>query len=144
MKRRDVLLAILASGDGRAFTPAQIQKAAFLVTTNAPSLVDDGPNFGFVPYDYGPFDVAVYSEAENLERQGLALIGTTNNNRWRTYAPSREGVGHGETIKSRMTSGQREYVERVANWVLSLDFATLVKSIYEAYPQMRENSIFKG
>ncbi len=142
MNRGDVLLAILAAAGGRSFTPAQIQKAAFLVSRNAPRLVSEGPNFGFVPYDYGPFDVSVYSEAEKLERRGLADI--IPNGRWRLYAATQEGVEHGNAIAARADADGAAYIRAVADWVLSLDFATLVKSIYEAYPEMRENSIFKG
>jgi len=142
MKRGDVLLAILAAAGGRSFTPAQIQKAAFLVARNAPRIVTDGPNFGFVPYDYGPFDVGVYNEAENLARRGLADI--VPNGRWRVYAATAEGIEHGNAIAQRAGADAAAYIRAVADWVLSLDFATLVKSIYEAYPEMRENSIFKG
>jgi hypothetical protein len=142
MKRRDVLLAILAAGNGRSFTPAQIQKAAFLVSRNAAHLVNDGPSFEFVPYDYGPFDVTVYNEAENLERFGLAQI--VPNGRWRVYGATAEGIGHGNAKLAQMDPNAQKYIRDVANWVLSLDFATLVKSIYEAYPEMKENSVFKG
>ena len=34
-------------------------------------IVTDGAPFNFVPYDYGPFDRAVYSEAETLQLLGL-------------------------------------------------------------------------
>ena len=142
MKRRDLLLAIMAAGGGRAFTPAQIQKAAFLVTRNAPHLVNEGAPFDFSPYDYGPFDISVYNEAEALERQGLAAL--TPNGRWRTYGPTAEGVEHGSAQLEKMSPDAQKYIQDVARWVLSLDFATLVKSIYQAYPEMRENSIFKG
>jgi hypothetical protein len=142
MRRGDVLLAILAAGGGRAFTPAQIQKAAFLITTNAPQLVTEGAPFNFTPYDYGPFDVGVYNEAETLTRYGLAHIG--NNGRFRVYSATQEGIEHGAALLSKAPESTQAYVRAVADWVLGLDFATLVKSIYEAYPEMRENSIFKG
>ena len=32
MNRRELLLCVIAAGGGRAFTPVQLQKAAFLVT----------------------------------------------------------------------------------------------------------------
>jgi len=53
MNRRDLVLAVLAASQGRSLTPVQMQKAAFLVTTNIPQVVTEGPLFNFVPYDYG-------------------------------------------------------------------------------------------
>lgn len=143
MTRRDLLLALMAAADGQSFTPVQIQKAAFLVARNLPGLVDEGVQFNFTPYDYGPFDSAVYMIADELQAQGLARVHQTSG-RWRTYAASEQGVEAGRRILARLQVDQAEYVGRVVAWVRSMDFATLVKSIYEAYPEMRQNSIFQG
>lgn len=143
MTRRDVMLAILAAADGQAFTPVQIQKAAFLVTQTLPGLVRDGAPFSFSPYDYGPFDASVYSVADELQSLGLAHVNQTSG-RWRTYAASEAGVDAGRRVLGRLSPSDGEYIRRVAAWVRSMDFATLVKSIYEAYPEMRRNSIFQG
>jgi hypothetical protein len=51
MTRGDLVLALLAAAEGRSYTPVQLQKAAFLATTNLEGLVDNGPAFHFVPYD---------------------------------------------------------------------------------------------
>ena len=143
MNRTDVLLATLAAAEGRPFTPVQLQKAMFLLSRNAPHLVDEGANFQFVAYDYGPFDSAVYSEAQNLEQHGLASI-QQSSSRFRTYAATAHGQELGQQILAAMPEDARRYVTEVANWVRSMSFAALVKSIYEAYPEMRENSIFRG
>ena len=74
MTRQQLLLAILASAQGRPFSPVQLQKATFLVTKNIRGIVTKGARFHFVPYDYGPFDLAVYSEAEQLAGVGGAAI----------------------------------------------------------------------
>src|SRR4051812_34921382 len=62
MTRGGLVLALLAAAQGRAYTPAQLQKAAFLVTRNLPQAFDRGETFDFQPYDYGPFDKGVYQE----------------------------------------------------------------------------------
>jgi hypothetical protein len=52
--RQDWLLMALAYRNGEPMTPAQIQKAMFLMSAEAPALV--GRFFyNFVPYNYGPF-----------------------------------------------------------------------------------------
>ena len=39
MDRRELVLAVLAAGKGRPFSPAQIQKAVFLIDKNLPHLI---------------------------------------------------------------------------------------------------------
>jgi hypothetical protein len=144
MDRRELLLAVLAAGGGRAFQPAQIQKAVFLITTNLPHLIHNGPRYNFQAYNYGPFDRNVYVEAEHLRDEGAALIAPSANGRWMTYAASDTGINRGQHILSRLTLKSRRYVGSVAGWVLAQSFGSLVKSIYDAYPEMKENSIFQG
>lgn len=144
MDRRELLLAVLAAGKGRAFSPAQIQKAIFLIDTNMPHLIHRGEHYNFEPYNYGPFDRAVYVEAQTLKAEGRAVIAASDNGRWSTYAASDRGVREGTEILARLRSKSSRYVESVAEWVLAQSFGGLVKSIYEAYPEMKENSIFQG
>jgi hypothetical protein len=144
MDRRELLLAVLAAGRGRAFHPAQIQKAIFLIDTNLPHLVHSGPRYKFAAYNYGPFDRNVYIEAEGLRDEGMAVIAPSANGRWMTYAASDAGLTRGEQILGRLKLKSRRYLESVAEWVLAQSFGSLVKSIYDAYPEMKKNSIFQG
>jgi hypothetical protein len=144
MTRSEVLLAILAASQGRPYTPVQIQKAAFLVTRNLPDLVDDGSNFEFEPYDYGPFDHNVYGESEALNRDGMVEIIREDGTRWNRYAASDAGVNRGADILARMSDRERSYVAEVSAWVRAQSFESLVRSIYSAYPEMRVNSVFRG
>jgi hypothetical protein len=143
LNRRDLVLAVLASSEGRPYTPAQLQKAVFLISRNLPRLFD-GPGFKFVPYDYGPFDSDVYQEAENLRRAGDAIIAPSDVGRWSTYAASEAGVTRGRGLLARLDEPARQYLQKVSDWVRSQSFSSLVKSIYDAYPEMRANSIFRG
>ena len=82
--------------------------------------------------------------SETLQSEGAAVIAPSANGRWRTYAASNEGVKHGVMILDRMDEEGRKYVKNVVQWVLAQSFGSLVKSIYAAYPEMKENSIFQG
>lgn len=131
----------MASAGGATLSPAQLQKATFLLARNAPDLFDAGETFNFVPYDYGPFDRAVYDEAGALSQQGLAAI--TQAGRWNVYSASAQGVAQGQQVLAAMDPNRRDYLERVVQWVRQQSFGSLVKSIYAAYPEMRANSIFQ-
>jgi hypothetical protein len=144
MDRQELVLTLLACADGRPYSPAQLQKAAFLISRNLPTLIDRGESFHFVPYDYGPFDADVYSEAESLRRTGDAVISPSASGRWNVYAASDAGLARGREILQHADEATRDYLQRTSEWVRSQSFNGLIKSIYEAYPDMRVNSIFRG
>jgi hypothetical protein len=143
MDRRELVLAVLASSEGRPYTPAQLQKAVFLVTRNMGRLVD-GPAFNFVPYDYGPFDSNVYAEAEALRQAGAVAIAPSGVGRWNTYAATEAGAARGKALLAQLDGPAQQYLREVSNWVRAQSFSSLVKAIYDAYPEMRANSIFRG
>jgi hypothetical protein len=144
MNRRDLLLAVLACAGGRPYTPVQIQKAMFLIAEQMPELVKDGPNFAFAPYDFGPFDSDVYSEAAILSANNLAVISPSGIGNWNTYAASDGGLERGKELLGTLDEGTQDYLRQVSKWVRSQSFSGLVKSIYNAYPAMKVNSIFRG
>jgi hypothetical protein len=144
MNRQELLLVVLAGAGGQPLTPVQIQKAMFLVTRNLPNLVTDGPSFNFVPYDYGPFDAAVYNEADALKNIGFAHITPSGRGLWKIYSVSAEGQARAHELSLQLSQEIKEYIRDVAVWVRGQSFSSLVKSIYEAYPEMRANSIFNG
>lgn len=144
MTRSEMLLGILAASDGRPFTPVQIQKAVFLVTRNLPNLVDEGPGYDFIPYDYGPFDQSVYTDAEIMQREGRVEIIRQEGTRWNRYSASDLGVDSGKRILNALGNRERNYIVSLSQWVRAQTFEQLVKAIYAKYPEMRTNSIFRG
>jgi uncharacterized protein len=143
MQRRDVLLAIMGAADGRSFSPVQLQKAVFLIDRNLPGVFDENSRFNFAPYDYGPFDREVYVEASALELNELASTAKGSNG-YSEYSVTDQGLDRARELLQNLDEKQRAYVVSVVEWVRSLSFAKLVKSIYEAYPETRANSIFVG
>jgi hypothetical protein len=142
MERDEIILAALAAGGENAtFTPVQVQKLFFLLDREAAHLVD-GPHFNFTPYDYGPFDRAVYDGLDALARQNLARV--QNTGRYRVYALSQAGFQQGMAKLGELPESARNYVTSVAQWVRQLSFEQLVASIYNRYPEMKANSVFRG
>jgi uncharacterized protein len=143
LSRDQITLVVLSLARDGAFTPVQIQKALFLASDKVPNAFNGNSRYNFQPYDYGPFDVRVYSDVQELERQGLAQINQQPGSRWRTYAATRAGIAEGQRLAEQLTGEQREILGRIVNLVRSLSFNDLVSAIYRAYPPMRERSVFR-
>lgn len=144
MDRRQLTLAMLACSDGMPYTPVQIQKTVFLVCRNLPDIITQGEGFAFVPYDYGPFDANVYNEIGQLRNEGLALIAPSSAGSWNTYSANDAGVARGREILDALDLSVKTYLVDASRWVRSQSFSSLVKSIYNLYPDMRANSVFQG
>lgn len=142
MTREEIILAGLCASDpGATYSPVQLQKLFFLLDREA-SVGLGGPYFNFQPYDYGPFDRAIYDRLDALRDSGL--VQTFNSGRYRLYAVTPEGAATGEAVLGSMSPEMRDYVGAVASWVRRLSFGDLVSSIYEKYPDMRVNSVFRS
>jgi uncharacterized protein len=139
MTRKDWTLLVIAAAGGHSLSPVQLQKALFLLGEN---LQLGAGFFHFTPYDYGPFDSAVYSEAEGLEREGLVRIETPPYS-YREYRATDEGRARAEALRPQLAEGVAGYVDQVVTWVRSRSFNDLVRAIYQAYPKMKANSVFR-
>lgn len=142
MKRRDILLAALSTAD-RPFQPVHLQKALFLVDDKLPHLFTHDQRYGFQPYDYGPFDQAVYADADILKAQGLVHIDQEPGQPHRTYAVTDAGREQGGRILRQMQQNDAGMIARIVGIVTKMSFRELVSSIYRAYPHMKVNSVFK-
>ncbi len=141
MSRDDLVLAALsAAGPGVRFGPAQVQKLFFLLDREIPDEIG-GPRFRFAPYDFGPFDAAVYHEIETLAGAGFALV--EQGGRFRDYSVTDAGFRRGQQALSAMTPRARDFVARAAQWVKAMSFEQLVSAIYQRYPDMKVRSIFR-
>jgi len=140
MDKKQIILAAMASSGGTLHTPVQVQKLLFLIDREIPSLVA-GPVFNFQPYNYGPFDKTVYSELSQLAEEGDVVIVPQNN--WLSYELTAKGLETGTKLLASLSEQARDYIGRVSQFVRSLSFSELVSAIYQAYPEMRENSVFQ-
>lgn len=141
MERAGLVLAGLAAGgENVAFTPVQVQKLFFLIDREIAHLIA-GPLFGFRPYDYGPFDRAVYDELDSLERIGLVRV--QDSGPYRQYLLTSEGYARGVSELSGMGPIAQSYVRSAAAWVKKLNFQQLVAAIYTHFPDMKVNSVFR-
>lgn len=146
MKRQDVLLAALASASpSKAFEPVHIQKALFLIDRRAKTLFGrgKGQRYDFIPYDYGPFDSAVYHDLDQLAGEGLVSIDRNPEYGYRRYTPTDLGREKGEALLDEMRAEHKSVVADAVSFVLSMPFRALVSAIYRQFPDMKANSVFK-
>jgi hypothetical protein len=141
--RQKVVLAALAAERSSSFAPVQVQKLFFLLDQNIAADFG-GPQFSFEPYDYGPFDRAVYSELEALAQKGLVAIEAAPGAGRRKFSLTAAGYDAGRAAFAQLSARAQDYLTRVSAWVRSLSFAELVGSIYKQYPSMKANSVFRG
>ena len=140
MDRQDFVLATLSPAHGATHSPVQVQKLFFLLDQNIPDLVG-GPFFKFTPYNYGPFDRAVYDELEALAVQGYVELCSEGS--WKSYRLTAEGQERADDLFSGLPDRVRDYITKASKYVRDLSFTQLVSAIYKAYPEMRENSVFQ-
>jgi hypothetical protein len=140
MNRRELVLSTLAAGGQQTtLTPVQVQKIFFLLDRQAAHLIG-GAKFNFQPYDYGPFDNAVYEQLERLHLEGIAQIDMAG--RHKSFALTPAGYAEGSALLASLAIPTQDYIRAVVTWVRSLRFDQLVAAIYRSYPEMKVNSIF--
>jgi uncharacterized protein len=141
MNQQDLVKAgMAAAGHGAQFGPAQLQKLFFLIDREIAEKID-GSVFCFEPYDYGPFDKAVYETAALLQLSGAVQIDNTN--RFRQYSLTDSGYEEGEALLQPLNEDVEGFIRNAANWVRKVSFQEMVSSIYKQYPDTKVNSIFR-
>lgn len=142
MTRSEFVLAVLATAEGNALTPVQVQKLFFVLDRRIPGAIE-GPRFAFAPYDYGPFDADVYREIESLAELGLAEVIKPGSFSMKTFRLTPRGQAKGDGVFSTLDDGTRAYIAKVSRFVRTHSFADLVSAIYKAFPEMKANSVFR-
>lgn len=140
MERSDLVLGVMAAGDGASHSPVQVQKLFFLLDRRVGKALG-GPFFEFQPYFYGPFDRLVYSELEALALEGhLEIKAETSRKSYRLTA---SGQRKGEKVLAQLEPNVVSFIKKLSSAVRQMSFAELVSAVYRAYPEMKENSVFQ-
>lgn len=140
MQRTDLLLKIITAANGEKVTPVQLQKVAFLLGMKFPKELPVN-YYKFQKYDYGPFCVDVYRDAETLQRNGLILISENPRGGWKEYSALRHTAIND---LGRIPKHIANYIDETVQWARTLSFQELVREVYIQFPQYRENSVFQG
>lgn len=135
-----LLLALSAAGDGH-LTPVQLQKAMFLMEREAGERMGSG-FYSFRPYNYGPFDAAIYDDVATLEREGLLLTDRSHSVPRHTLTPS--GTARAGHLVASVDPDVRTFLDTVVKWIKPLPFDVLLRAIYQKYPTFAVNSVFRS
>lgn len=142
MERKDILLMVVASGGSVPLTPVQLQKSLFLIGENMKEAQESF--YEFEPYHYGPFDIEIYADAKSLEAEGLLYSTRSSLGTWVDRGITAEGFERVKEIRESLSPSSQKYVDAVVKWTQSVSFTSLVKAIYDHYPEYRANSVFQG
>src|SRR5262245_18999567 len=140
MDRKELILTALAASDGASHTPVQVQKLFFLLDKKIAAHVGE-PYFDFRAWDYGPFDGTVYDELNKLAANGLVEVGQQG--RLTTFRISPEGQAVAQGVVRSLPNDLFAYSRALSEWVRGLTFVELVSAIYQEYPEMKVNSVFR-
>lgn len=142
MERRHWALLVIGEAGPSGLSPLQLQKSLFLIGKNLPAEVGES-YYEFIPYNYGPFDAHVYSDAQHLVNQELVQMIQVAGRSWSYYTITPTGHRMSEHIKQTEVSDRAsQYIARVVKWVQHLSFAQLLSAIYQAYPEYKAKSVF--
>jgi uncharacterized protein YwgA len=143
MKPRDFTLLAIALASN-PIQPVQLQKALFLLSRKTPTAVlGDEAKYDFKPYDYGPFSAEIYNDVDELEAGGWVSVTRPPWLRYKLYAATEGGLLEAEKRAQEMPSQLVEFLRRLVQYTQSLTFNQLVSSVYEEFPEMKANSVFK-
>ena len=141
MLREDWLLLVVAAGD-KTLTPVQLQKTLFLVGQEG--LPDaSNPYYKFTPYHFGPFDPAIYQDADKLHGEDLLVRHRSAEGTWVDTAITGSGRTKALTLEEELPDRVVAYIHKLVSWAQRLSFRELVSAVYSKYPDFRANSVFQ-
>jgi uncharacterized protein len=143
MNRKDWTLLAICAGGRKGLSPVQLQKTLFLLGRELPNVVGDHW-YDFKPYHYGPFDRAVYDEADNLAKQRAIAVIQREGENWNCFEPTPEGVSRASFLEREAPTVAVKYIDRLVEWVQAQSFQKLITAVYGKYPEMRVNSVFRS
>jgi hypothetical protein len=142
MTRTDWLLLALHFAEPKGLAPIQLQKALFLLGRELPKVV--GCNFyNFEPYNYGPFDKAVFEDAKALAGDGFVTVVPATNTRPKEYRIAPLGTLRRNEVLDEAPARGVQYLQDVVRWIEDRPVQDLIRSIYRKYPEFKANSVLQ-
>src|SRR5262249_39709617 len=110
LKPTDCTLLAVAAAGGQGLSPAQLQRSLFVVGKQ--KAVGAG-FYRFQPYNYGPFCVKIYQDAEALATDGFIEIVNQGLTWARRYQITSLGAARAEHLRESAPRETVAYLDRV-------------------------------
>ncbi len=116
MDKSDILLAALACGNAKTYTPEDIQSLLFLISRQIPETIAPPP-FRFTMCERGPFDPRVYGLLEELELDSFLSVTAQEKRRDVTLTPA--GGTRAAKLLDQLPAAEVEYMRRASRFVVA-------------------------
>ena len=130
-------LAVLSTFDGEDWNPTQLQKIFFILDQKVAEKIG-GPHWNFKPWDYGPYDQAIFEVMRELEDRNLLI------SRHLSYNLTPRGQRLGEEQLEALPEEARDYIRRLSSWAKPLSFQQLISAVYKEFPESCGKRPFSG
>ena len=136
MNKKDLILHVLSLAENRSLSPVQIQKLLFLIDERISHSIIGGKFFNFKPYDFGPFDKQIYIELDSLITDGLIDVEYIEKVKYFHLKDI--------SLSTQINSEINDKIKNLCAFVKKCSFKELLTAIYNEYPSMAVNTVFKG
>jgi len=123
----------------RAPDPIRIMKGMFIFSQEGG--VKREESYEFEAYSYGPCSFAIYRDLERLLEEGVIAVTPMPGQNWSLYTCSAAGQLRADDLLSKSRAGSVAKLRESSDFVLSRSFLSLLRDVYQRYPQYARNSV---
>jgi uncharacterized protein YwgA len=100
--------------------------------------------YSFAPYYFGPCSFEIYGDIDHLIREGLIEAIPVSGHSWRKYTLTEQGIRRVDKLTSTAPAHAVQACADARSRVLGHTFRTLLKEVYEQYPEYAVESVLKN
>jgi uncharacterized protein len=118
----------------------RMQKAVFLLTRRGTFSWRD--LYSYEPYDWGPYCRVLTEDLRALAAKGLVRVAPAGGSHYGRYILTQKGQQLASVVWPRLHDEERAFLCSVRSYVTNKDFNSLLREVYNAYPEFATNSVW--
>ncbi len=99
--------------------------------------------FHFEPYLYGPCSFDVYTELNQLMKEGAIVQPVYPIQQWAPYYLTPKGLRLAEKARKRVEPEKRKQIEQIVEEISQIGFYELLRRVYSESPDFARNSLLR-
>jgi uncharacterized protein YwgA len=107
------------------------------------SEVSQPEKYDFVPHIYGPYSRELRRDLDTLVEEGAVRESDVDGYSWKAYSLTESGVERARGVLSSSNENDVASLLAIKERVCQASFSSLLKDVYEEYPDFAVNSIFR-